>query len=88
MKKPSLPSTGRRKASGRSQRVSRVLQERIWTHKKEAFLVHKQRHRDNKVHMFSKSKYLPKTGLLGRRKNCKKELRAAVHQNCPKPETT
>lgn len=68
MKKRSLPSTGRRKASGRSQHVSRVLQDRIWTNKEEAFLVHKQRHRDNKAYMFSKPKHLPKTGLLGRRK--------------------
>ena len=48
--------------------MSRVLQDRIWTNKKEAFLVHKQRYRDNKVHMFSKPKHLPKTDLLGRRK--------------------
>ena len=66
--KCSLPSTGRGKAPGRNQHLSRVLQDKIWTNKKEAFLVHKQRYRDNKVHMFSKPKHLPKTDLLGRRK--------------------
>lgn len=70
--------------------MSRVLQDGIWTKVKEAFLVHKKRHRANKVHMFSKSKHLPKTGLPGRRRRKKKkrkELIAILHHNCNKLKT-
>lgn len=64
MQKTLLPSVVQ--ASG-GELLSRVLQDGICTKENKAFLVHKQRYRADKVHVFSKPKHFLKLGLLGRR---------------------